>query len=84
LRLTPNLSYGIQYSLSIIGLSSGLDGERMKENERYMVRIQCNQCGERFILKGRMKKGQVQTGFKKCLCDNDSDFEIDYTSLDDK
>lgn len=56
----------------------------MKENKRYIVRIQCNQCGERFVLKGRMKKGELQTGFKKCLCNNDHDFDIDYTSLDDK
>lgn len=44
--------------------------------ERYLVRLRCRQCGERFVLKGRMKKGKVETGFKQCLCDNTSDFEI--------
>jgi DNA-directed RNA polymerase subunit RPC12/RpoP len=53
-----------------------LGGEMMKENEKYKVMIHCNQCGERFILKGRMKKGKLETGFKRCLCDNDTDFEI--------
>ncbi|SFS94061.1 hypothetical protein [Marininema halotolerans] len=46
------------------------------EERSYLVRIRCNQCGERFILKGREKKGRVETGFKQCLCNNLLDFEI--------
>ncbi|SDC45301.1 hypothetical protein SAMN04488112_10874 [Melghirimyces thermohalophilus] len=47
-------------------------------DHRYMVWIRCKQCGERFMLKGSLKKGRVNTGFKKCLCDNDNPtaFEI--------
>ncbi|WP_165875952.1 hypothetical protein [Hazenella coriacea] len=48
----------------------------LKEHNRYLVKIQCNQCGEKFMLKGRLRKGRVETGFKRCLCDNESDFEI--------
>ncbi|SFJ57435.1 hypothetical protein [Thermoflavimicrobium dichotomicum] len=48
----------------------------MRENERMMVTIRCLRCGERFILKGRVKRGRIETGFKRCLCDNESDFEI--------
>ncbi|SEN27332.1 hypothetical protein [Lihuaxuella thermophila] len=48
----------------------------MKNEGRYMVTIRCNQCGERFTLKGKMRKGKVETGFKRCLCNNESDFEI--------
>ncbi|MGA9173402.1 MAG: hypothetical protein WBZ33_05410 [Thermoactinomyces sp.] len=48
----------------------------MNANEKYVVNIHCNQCGEHFILKGRMRKGKIETGFKRCLCDNTDDFEI--------
>jgi hypothetical protein len=48
----------------------------MKETGRYWVTIECRQCGERFILKGKLRKGKVETGFKRCLCDNETDFEI--------
>ncbi|MEK8127429.1 hypothetical protein WMW72_05825 [Paenibacillus filicis] len=44
---------------------------------RVKVRIRCNRCGEKFILKGRMEKGKIDTGFKQCVCDNDQDFEIE-------
>lgn len=47
-----------------------------KMNRRVKVTILCNRCGERFVLRGRKEKGQIQTGFKKCLCDNDRDFQI--------
>lgn len=47
-------------------------------NNRVKVHIRCTQCGESFILRGsRGHKGQVETGFKRCLCDNDKDFEIE-------
>ncbi|GGG05623.1 hypothetical protein [Paenibacillus aceti] len=44
---------------------------------RIKVRITCKTCGERFILRGRKDKGQIETGFKQCLCDNREDFEIE-------
>jgi DNA-directed RNA polymerase subunit RPC12/RpoP len=53
----------------------------MSENEKYVVTINCNQCGERFILKGRMKKGKLETGFKRCLCNNDDDFQMEREKL---
>ncbi|MCV9948013.1 MULTISPECIES: hypothetical protein [Paenibacillus] len=37
---------------------------------RIKVRIHCKRCGERFVLRGRMEQGQIQTGFKRCICDN--------------
>lgn len=52
------------------------DGEDMINEEKYWVKIQCNLCGERFVLKGIRKKGKVETGFRRCLCDNDRDFII--------
>jgi len=43
---------------------------------RVKVIIRCNRCGERFILRGRKEKDRVETGFKRCLCDNEDDFKI--------
>ncbi len=37
---------------------------------RIKVRIHCKRCGERFVLRGRIEQGQIQTGFKRCICDN--------------
>jgi hypothetical protein len=48
-----------------------MDGARVK------VRIRCNVCGEKFTLRGRREKGRIDTGFKQCLCNNTSDFEIE-------
>jgi hypothetical protein len=48
----------------------------MKKENRYVVRITCNQCGEHYILKGRLRKGKVETGFKSCLCNNRENFEV--------
>lgn len=48
----------------------------MKKN-RLKVLIRCNQCGERYTLRGMKEgKGKLGTGFKKCLCDNDKDFTV--------
>ncbi|MBA4495626.1 hypothetical protein ACFO25_02875 [Paenactinomyces guangxiensis] len=52
-----------------------------KEDSRYLVTIHCKQCGERFMLKGKMRKGKVETGFKRCLCDNENDFEVQKEQL---
>jgi hypothetical protein len=51
------------------------EGEGSLRN-RYLVKIRCRKCGEQFTLKGQMRKGQVDTGFKRCLCDNEDDFDI--------
>jgi formylmethanofuran dehydrogenase subunit E len=44
---------------------------------RIKVKIRCNKCGERFILRGKRDNGQVDTGFRQCLCSNEQDFEIE-------
>ena len=44
---------------------------------RVKVRIRCRKCGEKFVLKGIKSKGHVDTGFKRCLCDNEGDVEIE-------
>jgi hypothetical protein len=48
----------------------------MNERRKYIVHIQCQRCGEQYVLKGRWKKGMVETGFKRCVCDNQNDFTI--------
>lgn len=49
----------------------------MLRKERHKVTIRCNNCGEKFTLVGKKgKTGQVDTGFKQCLCSNDRDFDI--------
>jgi DNA-directed RNA polymerase subunit RPC12/RpoP len=53
----------------------------VSEPNKYIVNIECNQCGERFVLKGKMKKGRIETGFKKCLCDNQDEFDISQEEL---
>lgn len=46
-------------------------------SNRVIVRIHCKNCGERFTLRGRRnRKGKVETGFRRCLCDNDENFQI--------
>ncbi|WP_020616706.1 hypothetical protein [Paenibacillus daejeonensis] len=47
------------------------------EEARIKIRIRCRQCGEKFVLRGRRDKGQINTGFKQCLCSNIDDFEIE-------
>lgn len=48
---------------------------------RYKVTIHCNLCGERYVLRGRKSKGKVNTGFKSCLCNNASAFDVDVVQL---
>ena len=45
-------------------------------NAKVKVSIRCKRCGEKFVLRGRKEKGRIHTGFKKCICDNEDDFEI--------
>ncbi|MBY0084436.1 hypothetical protein HP567_015855 [Brevibacillus sp. M2.1A] len=50
----------------------------MLKTDRAKVTIQCNVCGEKFTLRGQREPGgQIETGFKQCLCDNDKHFRID-------
>lgn len=44
--------------------------------ERVKVKIRCKRCGERFTLRGRKENEKYDTGFKRCLCNNESDFDI--------
>lgn len=45
--------------------------------KKVKVNIHCNRCGERFTLRGRVTpQGKVETGFKRCLCSNQDDFEV--------
>ncbi|WP_203232060.1 hypothetical protein [Paenibacillus pinistramenti] len=44
---------------------------------RVKVTITCKKCGERFILRARKDQGKLETGFKQCICDNSSMFEIE-------
>lgn len=48
----------------------------MEQTDKIRVTIRCNQCGEKFILRGKMVKGKLHTGFKKCICNNQTDLEI--------
>ncbi|USG63540.1 hypothetical protein NDK47_15290 [Brevibacillus ruminantium] len=49
----------------------------MARNQRTKVTIRCNVCGEKFTLRGRKEpSGEVDTGFKQCLCNNDRHFMI--------
>ncbi|WP_334071608.1 MULTISPECIES: hypothetical protein [Paenibacillus] len=48
---------------------------------RVKVKIVCKNCGERFILRGKKEKGQIDTGFKQCICDNRNAFEIEEEHL---
>lgn len=50
----------------------------MIKNQRAKVTIRCQVCGEKFTLRGRREPGgEVDTGFKQCLCDNDKHFSIE-------
>jgi hypothetical protein len=44
---------------------------------RVKVAIRCRRCGEKFVLRGKKEKGRVDTGFKRCLCDNEHDFDVE-------
>ncbi|GIO55301.1 hypothetical protein ACTHSJ_02375 [Paenibacillus cellulositrophicus] len=44
---------------------------------RVKVKIVCRQCGERYVLRGKKERGKIETGFKQCLCNNQSQFDIE-------
>jgi hypothetical protein len=50
--------------------------ERVVTQARVKVRIHCRHCGEKFTLRGIRDKGRINTGFKRCLCDNEQDLDI--------
>lgn len=46
--------------------------------QRIKVHIRCRHCGETFILRGvKDGKGHIETGFKRCLCNNERDFDVE-------
>lgn len=62
-------------------MSEGVSDDVALVNQRVKVHIRCRKCGETFILRGvRDQKGHIETGFKRCLCDNEEDFDIESLS----
>ncbi len=58
--------------------SEGVRDDMVLPNQRVKVHIRCRKCGESFILRGvRDQRGHIETGFKRCLCDNEEDFDIE-------
>ncbi|CAM3756458.1 SR1 protein [Alicyclobacillus pomorum] len=58
--------------------SEGVRDNMVLPNQRVKVHIRCRRCGETFILRGvRDPRGHIETGFKRCLCDNEEDFDIE-------
>ena len=54
------------------------NGEAAGSSGRVKIHIRCRKCGEVFILRGvRDVKGHVETGFRRCLCDNEREFDIE-------
>ncbi|WP_018922209.1 hypothetical protein [Salsuginibacillus kocurii] len=52
----------------------------MTTDIRYRVVIRCPKCGEKYILRGRMKEnGEYETGFKRCVCGNETDLKVEAT-----
>ncbi len=55
-------------------------GSLMMHKERYKIVIRCLICGEKYILRGHLKEnGEFETGFKRCVCDNDQQLHTDAT-----
>ena len=48
---------------------------------RVKVKIYCPCCGEKFVLRGHKETDRIETGFKRCLCDNVDDFIIEEESV---
>lgn len=44
-------------------------------HDRVKVIINCKQCGERYTLRGSRRKDKINTGFLRCVCNNDQDLE---------
>lgn len=49
-----------------------------EQKQRYKVTVRCQECGEKFTLRGKENnEGNYETGFKRCVCGNEESFEID-------
>ncbi len=49
-----------------------------ESKQRYKITVRCQDCGEKFILRGkRNEEGQYETGFKRCVCGNEQSLQID-------
>ena len=54
------------------------NGQAEVPSGRVKIHIRCRKCGEVFILRGvRDARGHVETGFRRCLCDNEREFDIE-------
>ncbi|MGY4690137.1 hypothetical protein [Salibacterium sp. K-3] len=52
----------------------------MTVETRYRVIVRCPSCGEKYVLRGRTNdNGELDTGFKQCICGNVSTLRIDAT-----
>jgi hypothetical protein len=50
----------------------------LQPKQRYKVTVRCYDCGEKFILRGKLNKdGDYETGFKRCVCGNEEGLQID-------
>lgn len=49
----------------------------MSTTMRVKVKIRCQMCGEKFVLRGKKEKDKIETGFRQCICSNEKDFEIE-------
>lgn len=65
------LIYNNSVHNSIIYTCGGIEMTRVK------VLIRCKVCGEKYILRGRKDNGVYDTGFKRCVCDNSDDLEVE-------
>lgn len=58
--------------------SQGVSDDMVLPSQRVKVHIKCRKCGETFILRGvRDAKGHIETGFRRCLCDNEDEFDVE-------
>lgn len=54
-----------------------IDDVVLTNSRRIKIHIYCRKCGETYILRApKNAKGHVETGFKRCLCNNESDFDV--------
>lgn len=50
----------------------------LQEKQRYKVTVRCYDCGEKFILRGKLtEEGNYETGFKRCVCGNEQGLQIE-------
>lgn len=50
----------------------------LQQKQRYKVTVRCEECGEKFILRGKLNnEGTYETGLKRCVCGNEEGLQID-------